>query len=829
MGVLSVLDSSLIDFETDDEHRLTVRVISGGDTVQASISVNILDANDNLPITRDTTVSISEDESLGRLIWTVPGEDLDVDDRATFAITSGNNENKFTIDANSGRISLTERLDYETTSSYTLSINVTSGGDVVVSTLTINVVNVNVSPIITVDSLFIDENTLAGTEPIGTITGVDEDLTQIIWRLPNDSLSDNNLFEIDSLTGQLSLKQDSTINYEFKDTLQIVIAATDDSSSTFEFIEIIVGNVNDAPTIETSTISVEENTPGGSIVGQVVADDEDFDAVLTYEIIDGEIFTIDTTTGEIILKSGETIDFEDKDTYTFEVVVSDGEYSDTTEITISVENIVETATISVVEIFDDSGRTVENTQEFYTSHDSVTIVYNKDGVLDSIKYSVDEGINIINEINNDPTKDIFEDVDVKVVVSKVEPEFEVVITSEIPVDTTDLTHHINDLDQDSIWVRITHVNQGLDTVYIDSLLAIDDFLVEGEVHEKVVVFEDVYGNVDSTTVRILLDTTFPILTILNPEDRSETDTLLLNVIWEVVDGIAIDTLSDEQLVSSGTFAIIRSYSDFAGNVAADTVIVTVTADDTGAKIAVIDDVVNQKTTDELIEYFEERDRTSDPAFDGVTLDTDGDGIPDIERANISVIMPNQSSNNNGKTTAIELAVQTDKGVIRREEEAEFVYDAAESKFGLNLELNFPINGGYTQDGRSRAGNIPDSLKALCDPDSTMFTLRVERIQFHIFDHIGQYVSKINIDGFDVSDPRYQNDNGKVNLMMEIPQLADGLTSEAGENWGTGVYIMSGVVQTSSTPKECLQDIDTLRRRTSSTSLMEEVGYKREQP
>jgi hypothetical protein len=127
----------------------------------------------------------------------------------------------------------------------------------------------------------------------------------------------------------------------------------------------------------------------------------------------------------------------------------------------------------------------------------------------------------------------------------------------------------------------------------------------------------------------------------------------------------------------------------------------------------------------------------------------------------------------------------------------------------------------------RAEVIQDSIRVLCDGDSTIWKLRVEGITFHIFDNLGQFVSKLRFEGFDILDPSFQDDQGNVTLELELPQLKDGFTADGGVNWGSGVYIMSGSVRTSATPRACLDHIETLRKRVSRTDILINSGYKKE--
>ena len=107
------------------------------------------------------------------------------------------------------------------------------------------------------------------------------------------------------------------------------------------------------------TFTVDENTPPGSLVGDVVtATDPDGD-VLTYSLsgIDASSFVLDGSTGQITVGSGTLLDYESGPTrYTVVVSVHDGRgaygdddstIDDLIEVSIDVSNVDETGTVSV--------------------------------------------------------------------------------------------------------------------------------------------------------------------------------------------------------------------------------------------------------------------------------------------------------------------------------------------------------------------------------------------------------------------------------------------------------------------------------------------------
>lgn len=70
--------------------------------------------------------SVSEDSAVGAVVGTVSTTDAD-GDSPTYAISAGNADGKFAIGADTGEITLAAALDYEKTTSYSLTVTVTDG------------------------------------------------------------------------------------------------------------------------------------------------------------------------------------------------------------------------------------------------------------------------------------------------------------------------------------------------------------------------------------------------------------------------------------------------------------------------------------------------------------------------------------------------------------------------------------------------------------------------------------------------------------------------------------------------------------------------------
>ena len=138
-----ILTDGTLDHETISSYGVTVRVIdSGGLAHDETFVITVTDLA--TVITAGQSFSVSETDASGAVVGTVGTTG---DDPLTFAITGGNVNNAFAIDA-SGTITVADSsvLDFDTTSSYTLTVEVSDGTTAVSETVTITVTDVAATP-----------------------------------------------------------------------------------------------------------------------------------------------------------------------------------------------------------------------------------------------------------------------------------------------------------------------------------------------------------------------------------------------------------------------------------------------------------------------------------------------------------------------------------------------------------------------------------------------------------------------------------------------------------------------------------------------------------
>ncbi len=140
-GVVSVNNSTLLDYETIQSYSVTIRVSDGTHSSDGVFTINLNNLNDNSPVVIDATFAIDENSANSTAVGTVAATDADgVLNSLTYSITAGNTNDAFAIDAATGAITVNhfEELNFEATPTFTLTISVFDGSNSTNGTITIN-------------------------------------------------------------------------------------------------------------------------------------------------------------------------------------------------------------------------------------------------------------------------------------------------------------------------------------------------------------------------------------------------------------------------------------------------------------------------------------------------------------------------------------------------------------------------------------------------------------------------------------------------------------------------------------------------------------------
>ena len=146
-GVVKVANA--LDYETSTSHSITVLATSDDGSFNSAVfSIAVSDVNDNAPvITGAQSFNVSESAANSTSLGTAAATDVDTGTTLQdWAITGGNSDNIFVINASTGEITVANNtnLDFDTTSSYTLSLTVSDGTNTsAVGMVTINITDVS--------------------------------------------------------------------------------------------------------------------------------------------------------------------------------------------------------------------------------------------------------------------------------------------------------------------------------------------------------------------------------------------------------------------------------------------------------------------------------------------------------------------------------------------------------------------------------------------------------------------------------------------------------------------------------------------------------------
>ena len=256
-GVISVITSL-----NREMTQLFVFPVRATDTLSrtiglALVEISIGDINDNQPQIQPSLHTIRIPENLPLLTQVASFACTDVDTGTNgeirFHLTSGNELNIFSIDAQSGIIRLNQSLDFETTESYNITVACLDGGNPFLSdtaTLLVAVIGVNEYPPAFENDTYsfaVRESISAGSL-VATVTALDLD-TGVDGELRYAIVSGSGvgIFSIDTMGGIYTTTV--ALNATAQGQLELIVRAIDGGSLAGDaLVTITVEDVNEPPT-----------------------------------------------------------------------------------------------------------------------------------------------------------------------------------------------------------------------------------------------------------------------------------------------------------------------------------------------------------------------------------------------------------------------------------------------------------------------------------------------------------------------------------------------------------------------------------------------------
>lgn len=307
-----------------------------------SFDIDITAVNDP-PSINDLQFVLSENTADSEVLGKVAATDVD-SGTITYAITGGNTNSAFDIDANSGEISVNNSaaLNYESITIFSLTVSADDGeGGVSNATITVDLIDVDESPIISTTGLSVSELSSVGTV-VGTIAATNPLSDALTYTL----LSGTSNFQLNGSTGQITVNN-ATLDFESTPKLPISVQVANADASTSKTIIIDLVNVNESPSLTNQNFTIRENSGTNAFVGLLQGEDPE-DNTLNYSITAGNTGSTFSLSGAGILtvSNSALLDFETTQSFSLTISVGDGSLSSSAQVDIAVTNANESPTFN---------------------------------------------------------------------------------------------------------------------------------------------------------------------------------------------------------------------------------------------------------------------------------------------------------------------------------------------------------------------------------------------------------------------------------------------------------------------------------------------------
>ncbi|XP_061900009.1 protocadherin alpha-2-like isoform X7 [Entelurus aequoreus] len=340
-----------LDRETQAVVELTLTAIDGGKPPKSGtiqIQINVLDVNDNSPLFSKSLykVQVVENADIGNVLVTLSATDLDdgVNSHLAYSFVERghfNPDDKFTLNENTGEITVKGEINYEETQAYEIRVQVRDKGNpprLAHSKVLVEVIDVNDNaPEIIVSSLMspVKEDAEIGTA-VAMVTITDKDGGKN-GRTKCDIAGSVPFVLNSNYKNYYSLLVDGPLDREGVSQYLLTLTATDEGSpplSTTSVVTIQVSDVNDNPPRfmePVINVYLKENTPVGTNVYTLTTTDADSveNAKAAYHLIDSSskstqiasMININSESGDIV--SLQSFDYEKLKTFQFKVQATD--------------------------------------------------------------------------------------------------------------------------------------------------------------------------------------------------------------------------------------------------------------------------------------------------------------------------------------------------------------------------------------------------------------------------------------------------------------------------------------------------------------------------
>ncbi|XP_066556278.1 protocadherin Fat 4 [Amia ocellicauda] len=335
-GILTV--NNPLDYETNSEFQIWVEARDAGLPPYSSyikIHISISDVNDNAPVFTRSSYRCEVFENMpASLVCQVLAVDLDrgFNGEVQYSILTGDTENTFTVDADTGVIRTRKSIDREKTWVYNLTVQARDKGNRFHTGTTLVVVTVldtndNAPRFSQIFFTEIPENTPVGFTVI-QITSTDADIgVNAVSTYMIVNTSGSVPFAIDNSNGYVTVIR--PLDREIKDHYVVRVNANDSAWSVNTEVTIYITDINDNRPVFSQlsySITIPETKAREVFILQVNARDSDLGQngqVFYYIQPPSDLFKINASTGDVLTKQPISLHEVGTQNHSFLVVASD--------------------------------------------------------------------------------------------------------------------------------------------------------------------------------------------------------------------------------------------------------------------------------------------------------------------------------------------------------------------------------------------------------------------------------------------------------------------------------------------------------------------------
>jgi hypothetical protein len=336
-GIVTVANASLLDFETNTSHSITVVASSSGGTSSHSYAITVGNTNEGPGALSDANAAanaVAENAADGAAAGLIGQASDPEGDTVTYSL-SDDAGGRFAIDPNTGIVTVANAslLDFETNASHGITVVASSSGGTSSQSYTITVSNANEGPGALSD-VNAAANAVAENAANGTAVGLTAQVSDPEGDTVTYSLSDDagGRFAIDPNTGIVTVANASLLDFETNASHSITVVASSSGGTSSQSYTITVTDVAEPPVAIDDSVNTNEDA---AFSGNVLSNDTGGAGPLTVSLGSGPVSGTLTLNANGSFTYTPDVNFNGSDSFTYVVTDSLGA-TDTGVVTIAV-------------------------------------------------------------------------------------------------------------------------------------------------------------------------------------------------------------------------------------------------------------------------------------------------------------------------------------------------------------------------------------------------------------------------------------------------------------------------------------------------------------